>query len=86
MRSSGKMSQPTCIPVPIQAGERRISFTALYGVSLTLSAGKKVISNDVNADHKDIALSQAQILAEIHLFAELQSCSVHDASGHVRAH
>jgi hypothetical protein len=58
-----------------------MSFTALYDVSLALSAGKKVISNDVNADHKDIALSQAQILAEIHLFAE-----PHDASGHVRAH
>lgn len=39
-----------------QAGERKLSFTELYDVSLALSTGKKVIGNDFDTDHKDIVI------------------------------
>jgi DNA mismatch repair ATPase MutS len=45
-----QMGEPTCLPVPACAGERKLSFSELYDVSLALSSGKKVIGNDLHAD------------------------------------
>ncbi len=49
-----ELNEPNCFPVPVQPGERKISFSGLYDVCLSLSAGRKVISNDLNADGKDL--------------------------------
>jgi DNA mismatch repair ATPase MutS len=51
-----QMGEPTCVPIPAPAGERKLSFSSLYDVSLTLSMGQKVVGNDVNADHKDLVI------------------------------
>lgn len=50
-----ELGEPVCLPVP-SAGQRRLSFTGLYDVSLALSAGRKVIGNDLDADHKDLVI------------------------------
>jgi DNA mismatch repair ATPase MutS len=47
-----QMGEPTCLPVPAGAGERKLAFSELYDVSLALSSGSKVIGNDLNADGK----------------------------------
>jgi DNA mismatch repair ATPase MutS len=49
-----QMGEPTCLPVPTAMGERKLSFSGLYDVSLALSAGRKVIGNDSRADSKSV--------------------------------
>jgi DNA mismatch repair ATPase MutS len=49
-----RMEEPTCLPVPARAGERKLSFSGLYDISLALSAGTKVVGNDLNADQKSL--------------------------------
>jgi DNA mismatch repair ATPase MutS len=49
-----QLGEPTCLPVPAPVGQRKLSFTGLYDVSLALSMGRKVVGNNVNADCKDI--------------------------------
>jgi len=51
-----QMGEPTCVHIPAPAGERKLSFSGLYDVSLALSMGQKVVGNDVNADHKDLVI------------------------------
>jgi DNA mismatch repair ATPase MutS len=51
-----QLSEPTCLPVPAPAGQRKLSFAGLYDVSLALSMGRKVVGNNVNADGKDIII------------------------------
>jgi DNA mismatch repair ATPase MutS len=51
-----QMGEPTCLPVPATAGQRRCLFEGLYDVSLALSMGQKVVGNDVNADRKDVVI------------------------------
>jgi DNA mismatch repair ATPase MutS len=51
-----QMGEPTCLPVPAAAGERKMSFSGLYDVSLALSIGRKVVGNDLNADHRDLLI------------------------------
>jgi DNA mismatch repair ATPase MutS len=51
-----QMGEPTCLPVPASASERKLSFSGLYDVSLALSMGQKVVGNDINADHKDLVI------------------------------
>ncbi len=48
------IQEPTCFPVPIIAGERKMSFIGLYDVCLAISAGRKVIGNDLNTENKDL--------------------------------
>ena len=50
------MEEPMCFPVPAPAGERKLSFSGLYDVSLALSMGQKVVGNDLNADHRDLII------------------------------
>ncbi|MHB1687161.1 MAG: MutS-related protein [Ignavibacteriaceae bacterium] len=49
-----EMKEPVCFPVPAPAGERKMSYSGLYDICLTLSAGRKVIGNELNADGKDL--------------------------------
>lgn len=51
-----EMGEPICFPVLAPVGERRLSFSGLYDVSLALSMGRKVIGNDIDADHKDLVV------------------------------
>ena len=48
--------EPMCFPVPVAPGERRHSFNGLYDVCLALCLKQRVVANDVNADHKDLAV------------------------------
>ena len=57
-----KLNKPACFPNPVKCGERKMSFAGLYDVNLAFqskadepldqSAGKKVVSNNLNADGK----------------------------------
>jgi MutS domain V len=49
-----ELGAPMCLPVPSSAGERKLSFTGLYDICLALSAGRKVVGNDFNADQKSL--------------------------------
>jgi DNA mismatch repair ATPase MutS len=51
-----EMGEPICVPAAAPAGERTLSFTGLYDVCLALSARRKVVGNDLNADGKDIVV------------------------------
>ncbi len=51
-----EMGEPTCVPVPAPAGERKLSFSGLYDVCLALTARRKVVGNDLNADGKDLII------------------------------
>ena len=51
-----EMGEPTCFPIPRPTGERRLKFAGLYDVALALSKGRKVVGNDVNADHKSLVI------------------------------
>ena len=50
----GQMGEPTCLPVPAPVGQRKTSLSGLYDVSLALSKGQKVVSNDLDGDRKDL--------------------------------
>jgi DNA mismatch repair ATPase MutS len=48
--------EPTCFPMPVAPGERRLSFNGLYDVCLALSLKQRVAGNDVKADNKDLVI------------------------------
>jgi len=49
-----ELGEPSCMPVPASAGSRRLTFSGLYDLSLALSAGRKVVGNDLDADGKNL--------------------------------
>jgi DNA mismatch repair ATPase MutS len=51
-----QMGEPTCFPVSEPAGERKLSFSGLFDVSLALSMGRKIVGNDLNADQRDLVI------------------------------
>lgn len=51
-----QLGEPVCIPVPTPVGERKLSCTNLYDVSLALSMGKAVVGNGLAADHRDMII------------------------------
>ncbi|HTE77272.1 MAG TPA: DNA mismatch repair protein MutS [Xanthobacteraceae bacterium] len=51
-----QMGEPMCFPVPAHAGERKLALSNLHDVSLALSMGKKIVGNDLKANHKDIVV------------------------------
>jgi DNA mismatch repair ATPase MutS len=51
-----ELQEPNCFPAPAPSGLRKMSFSGLYDVCLALSAGRKVISNVLNADGKDLVV------------------------------
>ncbi|MGD0024859.1 MAG: hypothetical protein ABSC37_09570, partial [Xanthobacteraceae bacterium] len=50
------MEEPMCFPVPAPAGERKLSLSGLYDVSLALTMGRKVVGNDLNANQRDLVV------------------------------
>jgi DNA mismatch repair ATPase MutS len=55
----GKLNQkdePISFPQPVAAGERRHSFSGLYDICLALSLDHKIVSNEFNADYKDLII------------------------------
>jgi DNA mismatch repair ATPase MutS len=51
-----QLGEPIVIPEPAPTGERRLSFSGLYDVTLALTMQQKVVGNEVNADHKDLVI------------------------------
>jgi len=51
-----EMGESLSFPVAVESWERRHSFHGLYDVCLALAMKRKVVSNDVNADLKDIVI------------------------------
>lgn len=49
-----ELGEPVCVPIPVTAGERTLSFSGLYDASLALSAERKVVGNDLDADGKGL--------------------------------
>jgi hypothetical protein len=47
---------PRCFPVPVAAGEQRLSFRGLYDVCLALTRDGRVVGNDVIADKQQLVL------------------------------
>ena len=55
----GKLEQkgePMSFPLPVAPGERKHSFTGLYDICLALSLEQKIVSNEIKADNKDLAI------------------------------
>ncbi len=53
----GKLSgihEPVCFPVAVPLGSRELSFSELFDASLALNKGCKVVSNNLNADGKNL--------------------------------
>jgi DNA mismatch repair ATPase MutS len=51
-----QIGEPICFPVAAAAGQRKLSFSGLYDASLALSMSRKVVGNDLNADHSDLII------------------------------
>jgi hypothetical protein len=51
-----RKGEPICMPRPMAAEERRLSFRGLYDVSLALNLDQRVVGNDANADQKDLVI------------------------------
>jgi hypothetical protein len=51
-----RKGEPTCIPVPAPAAERRLVFRGLYDVALTSTVDRRVVGNDASADGKDLVI------------------------------
>ena len=51
-----QMTEPICFPVSAPTGQRKLSFSGLYDISLALSMRRKVVGNDLNADHSDLII------------------------------
>jgi DNA mismatch repair ATPase MutS len=51
-----QLGEPMCFPVPAPAGERKLSLSGLYDASLALNMARKVVGNDLNANHKDLVI------------------------------
>jgi len=48
--------QSMSFPVPVDSADRKHSFCGLYDPCLALTLEKKIVSNDVNADDKDLVM------------------------------
>jgi DNA mismatch repair ATPase MutS len=51
-----ELREPMCFPVPAPVGERAMSFSGLYDISLALSMRRSVVGNDLNASQKDLVI------------------------------
>jgi hypothetical protein len=54
-RLAGK-GEPTCMPLPAAADERRLSFRSLCDVGLALTIDRQVVGNSANADGKNLVI------------------------------
>ncbi len=48
--------EPVSFPLPVASSERRHSFQGLYDVCLVLTMERSIVSNDVDADRKDLVI------------------------------
>jgi DNA mismatch repair ATPase MutS len=55
-RQLTELREPTCLPVPTPAGERKLSCSGVYDVCLALTAERKVVGNDLDADGRDLVV------------------------------
>lgn len=51
-----ELGEPTCFPVIVRPGERRLSSEGLYDIFLALSMGQNVVANDIRADNKTLII------------------------------
>jgi DNA mismatch repair ATPase MutS len=51
-----ELKEPMCFPVLAPVGERKLSFSGLYDVSLALSMRRAVVGNDLNANQRDLVI------------------------------
>ena len=51
-----KIGEPASFPEPAAVNDRQHTFSGLYDICLVLTVKRKVVSNDVNADRKDLVL------------------------------
>lgn len=51
-----KKGVPMSFPLPVDSGQRKLSFNELYDPCLALTLEEKIVSNDVNADDKDLVI------------------------------
>ena len=51
-----QMGETVTFPLPVAANERKHSFQGLYDVALALTMKQKTVSNEVNADNKDLVI------------------------------
>ncbi len=51
-----QIGEPLSFPLPVPSGDRQHAFTALYDACLALKTKQPVVSNDGNADHKNLVL------------------------------
>jgi DNA mismatch repair ATPase MutS len=49
-----RLGAPTCLPTPERLGERALSCSGLYDISLALSLGQRIIGNDINGDGQSL--------------------------------
>lgn len=49
-----QIESPISFPIPVSLNERRQSFKGLYDLCLALTKRQKVVSNDLNADNKEL--------------------------------
>jgi DNA mismatch repair ATPase MutS len=52
----GHLGEPVSFPQPVALGERQHVFRGLYDVCLSLTMGRRVVGNTVNADGKDLVI------------------------------
>jgi DNA mismatch repair ATPase MutS len=78
--------------VPAPLNERQHSFTGLYDVALALTIKRKVIGNDVNADHKELVIitganqgGKSTFLRSIGLAQLMMQCGMFVAAESFRA-
>jgi DNA mismatch repair ATPase MutS len=92
-----ELREPTCCPAAAPAGERKLSFSGLYDICLALSAGRKIVGNDLNADGKDLivitgantggkstflrSLGLAQLMMQAGMFVPADTFSAEVCSG-----
>lgn len=86
------LGEPFCFPVPAPLNERQHSFTGLYDVALALTIKRKVIGNDVNADHKELVIitganqgGKSTFLRSIGLAQLMMQCGMFVAAESFRA-
>lgn len=51
-----EIDEPACFPVLGEAGTCRLLSEGLYDISLALSMGRQVVSNDINADNRNLII------------------------------
>lgn len=49
-------SEPLCLPLPVAAEDRQLSFQGLYDVGLALTIDRRVVGNDAGADGKGLVV------------------------------